>query len=215
MKNNQVQTLAIFGGTGRTGKPLIEQALNQGYSLRVLVRTPGKLTVNDANLTVIQGDIMRADDVTKTISGADAVISVIGHVKGSPKTLQATATRHIIHAMQQQGITRILSLTGAGVRVPEDNPKVIDRIFGALLGLISKDILEDAKTHAELLKASGLEWTLVRGPMLTEGQLTQHYKVGYVGKDSGTRISRADLAHFMLKELEDRKFVSKAPVVTY
>ena len=207
--------LAIFGGSGRTGLPLLRQALAKGYTVKALVRTPSKVTLQDKRLTVVQGDATNAADVAKTVEGTDAVLSALGHTKSSAKDVQTVATKHIVSAVQRHGVTRVVSLTGAGVKDPNDEPKFVDRVFGFLLGTFARDVIKDAEAHAEVLRNSKLEWTLVRGPRLTDGEHTGSYKVGYVGKDSGTQVSRADIAEFMLKTLEDDTWVKKAPMVSY
>lgn len=206
--------LAVFGATGRTGKPLVAAALERGHEVRALARDPAKLDVSQDNLLVIRGDALNAADVAETVAGCDAVLSVLGQTKGSPKDLQTTATRHIVAAMKTHGVTRVISLTGAGVRDPNDAPKLIDRVFGLLLATVARSVIRDADAHAEVLRQSGLEWTLVRGPRLTEGPRTGSYKVGYVGKDSGTQASRADVADFMLSQLDDDTWIRKAPMVS-
>ncbi len=207
--------LAVFGASGRTGRPLVEQALAQGHLVRALVRDPAKLTLQHERLALVQGDAMNAADVAATVEGCEAVLSVLGQTKGSPAILQTVATQHIVTAMKAYGVTRVISLTGAGVRDPNDKPKLIDRVFGLLLATLARSVIRDANAHAEVLRGSGLAYTIVRGPRLTEGPRTGVYKVGYVGKDSGTQASRADVADFILRELSDDAWVYKAPVVSY
>ena len=207
--------LAVFGASGRTGRPLVEQALAQGHEVRALVRDPAKLPLQHERLLLVRGDAINAADVARTVEGADAVLSALGQTKGSPKDLQTVATRHMVAAMKAHGVARVISLTGAGVRDPEDRPKFVDRVFGLLLAVAARNVLQDAKAHAEVLRESGLAYTLVRGPRLTEGPRTGVYKVGYVGKDSGTQVSRADIADFMLRQLTEDVWVHKAPMVSY
>ncbi|MEM7736284.1 MAG: SDR family oxidoreductase [Deinococcota bacterium] len=214
--------LAIFGASGRTGVPLVQQALEQGHTVKALVRSPDKLkdAVGDPlglpdGLEVIQGDAMNTADIAKTIDGCDVVLSTLGHGKNSPKDMQTVATKHMVGAMKERNIARIISLTGAAVSVPDDQPKVADRIFGFLMGLFAKDVLEDAKNHAEVLRKSDREYIIVRGPRLTEGDPKGTYYVGLVGKESGTQIARADVAHFMLTQLEDDTWLRQAPMVSY
>jgi putative NADH-flavin reductase len=207
--------LAIFGASGRTGRPLVEQALAAGHEVVALVRDPARLPISHERLSVIQGDVLDAAKVEQTIAGADAVLVALGHAKNSPPNVQTEATRHIVAAMKQHGVKRIVSLTGAGVRDPNDQPKLIDKAFGLALRLLQKDVLEDAETHATVIKNSGLDWVIVRGPRLNEGPRTGTYRVGYVGKESGTLISRADVADFMLQQVNDPHYVGKAPMVSY
>ena len=208
--------LAIFGGTGKTGKPLVEQALAQGYDVTALVRTPSKLPIESPSLTLVQGDATDPMDVDRVIIGADAVLSALGHVKGSPDNVQTVATEHIIKAMKRRGVKRFVSLTGAGVEDPNDEPKFADKVIRFLLKTFAGKVLEDAKNHAEVLRQhKDIDWVMVRGPRLTNGAHTGEYRVGYVGKNSSTQISHADTADFMLKQVTDDTYVHEAPVVSY
>lgn len=206
--------LAIFGGTGRTGIPLIQQALQAGHTVVALVRTPSKMTIHDQRLKIVQGDVLNLDDVDKVVQGADTVISVIGHTKGSPKDVQTIAIKNIVAAMNKYGVKRLVSLTGAGVAAPQDKPKFINHVIMFMLKLLSRNVLVDAEHHYEVLQSSSLDWIVVRGPMLTEGPHTGRYRVGWVGVNTGTRISRADIADFLLKQVVDDRYVRQAPMVS-
>ena len=210
--------LAIFGASGRTGVPLVKQALEQGHTIQALVRSLDKLKAavgTPTGLEIIQGDAMNAADVAKTIDGCDVVLSTLGHGKNSSRDMQTVATKHMVSAMKEYEITRSISLTGAAVSVPDDQPKVADHIFGFLMSIFAKDVLADAKNHAEVLRQSNLDYILVRGPRLTEGDPKGNYYIGLVSKDSGTQIARADVAQFMLMQLEDDTWVGRAPMVSY
>ena len=208
--------LAILGATGKTGRPLVEQALAQGHEVTALVRTPAKLAVQSDDLRVVQGDATDAMDVDRVVIGADAVLSALGHAKGSPNDVQTVATEHIVAAMKRRGVTRLVSLTGAGVRDPNDAPKFADKVIRFLLKTFAGKVLEDAENHAEVLRQhDDIDWVMVRGPRLTNGPHTGEYRVGYVGKNSSTQISHADTADFMLTQLTDDTYLHQAPVVSY
>jgi putative NADH-flavin reductase len=207
--------VAIFGASGRTGRPLVEQALARGYEVRALVRDPPKLQARHERLVVIRGDVLDVARVEETVAGADAVLSALGPSKTSPKDVQTRGTQNIVAAMKEQGARRLVSLTGAGVRDPQDEPKLVDRAITFLLKRLQPAVLEDGVRHAEVIKASGLEWVIVRGPRLTKGPKRGEYRVGVIGKNSGTRISRADLAEFMLDQLTTDAHLRQMPVVSY
>jgi putative NADH-flavin reductase len=206
--------LAVFGASGRTGRPLVQQALDAGHDVIALVRTPSTFPVKHERLTVVQGDAMNAADVDKVVQGADAVLSVLGQSKNSPKNLQTVAIKNIIAAMEKYGITRLVSLTGAGVDAPQDKPKFINHVIKFALKTLQGAVLADAEQHLQVLQASNLDWVVVRGPMLTEGSYTGKYRVGWVGVNTGTRISRADVADFMLKQVTDNSFIHQAPMIS-
>lgn len=205
--------LAVFGGTGNVGLHLVRQALDAGHEVTVLVRTPSKMTVHHPNLTCIEGDAMNAADVDKTVKDNDAVLVTLGHNKTTPRDMQTVATRHIIGAMHKHGIKRLITLTGGGVRHPDDQPKVVDYIFGFLLKVINGDVLRDAVNHVDLIKSSDLEWVVVRAPMIVEGDRTRQYNVGMVGTTEGIRITRGDVADFMLKRVNETAHLGKMPML--
>jgi putative NADH-flavin reductase len=206
--------LAVFGASGRTGRPLVQQALDAGHDVIALVRTPATFSLQHERLTVVQGDVMNAADVDTVVQGADAVLSVLGQRKNSPKDLQTVATKNIVAAMEKYGITRLVSLTGAGVDAPQDKPKFINHVVKFALKTLASAALADGEQHAKVLQNSTLDWVIVRGPMLTEGPYTGKYRVGWVGVNTSTRISRADVADFMLKQVTDNSYVHQAPMVS-
>ena len=207
--------VAIFGASGRTGRPLVEQALAAGHEVRALVRDPSKLQTGGERLVVIRGDVLDAARVEETVAGTEAVLSALGQTKGSTRDVQTRGTENIVAAMERHGVRRLVSLTGAGVGDPRDEPKIVDRAITFLLRRLQPDVLEDGVRHAEVIKASGLEWVIVRGPRLTEGPKKGGYRVGMVGKNSGTQVSRADLAEFMLAQLTTDTHLRQTPVVSY
>lgn len=206
--------LAIFGATGRTGQILVEQALAAGHQVTALARNPAKLN-RRASLWVVAGDVQEQGKVEDTMREAEAVLNVIGHTAKSPRDLQTVAARNIVIAMQRQGIKRLICLTGAGVRDPQDRPKPVDLFFSFLLKMFSPQVLADATRQVDMIKASATDWIVVRVPRLTDDRHTGVYKVGYVGPNSGVQISRADAADFMLKQLTDPTYVHQMPVVSY
>lgn len=206
--------IALFGATGKTGRRVLARALNQGLDVRVLVRDPGKLTLTSPRVTVIQGDILDGAAVDETVAGASAVLSLFGQVKDSPRSLQTDGTALIINAMKRHGVTRIVTLSGGGLSATMDRPRVPDKIIRFLLKTLSGHMLRDAEGHLEVLESSGLEWTVVRGPRLTEKPGTGTYRVGWVGVNASTQISRDDLADFILTQVDDRTFVGQLPFVS-
>jgi putative NADH-flavin reductase len=179
------------------------------------VRTPEKFTVAHANLTVFQGDAMDAAAVEKAISGQEAVVSALGPTRPPVPHMMETSAKNIVAGMKKHGVKRIVSTTGAGLRQPEDKPKFIDHFIGFLLNLMAKDVVLDSDANVKVITDSELEWTIIRFPRLVDGERTGRYRVGYVGKDSGTQISRADGADFVLKELVEKKWLRKLPVASY
>lgn len=206
--------IALFGATGKSGRRVLERALAAGHEVRALVRDPAKPGVANEALVVVAGDVLDPAAVERTVAGADVVLSLFGQVKGSPPTLQTDGTKAIVAAMQQHGVRRLVTLSGGGLRAPLDRPKLADKAIRTLLRLLSGHVLADAEGHLAVLQASGLDWTVVRGPMLTEDPGKGRYRVGWVGVDASTRISRDDLADFILTQVADDTFVGQLPFVS-
>jgi putative NADH-flavin reductase len=203
--------LTVFGASGRTGRPLVQQALDAGHHVTAFVRSPAKLTIQHANLTVVQGDVTDGTAVARAITpDTDAVLVALGHVKGAPDDVLTVGTRHILDAMQAAGVTRIVNVTGGGVAYPKDPPFLPSKIVRGIMRVVAGKLLADSERQRDLLTASGMEWTNVRGPRLTEGPLTENYQAGYL-KLGPVSVSRADVAHFMLHCAEDEAFVREAP----
>lgn len=116
--------------------------------------------------------------------------------------------------MQRHGVSRLVTLSGGGLRAEQDRPKLPDRLIRGALRLVAGHVLADAEGHLEVLRASGLEWTVVRGPRLTEEPGRGSYRVGWVGVEASTQISRDDLADFILTQVEDRRYVGQLPFVS-
>jgi putative NADH-flavin reductase len=208
-------TIALFGASGRSGAAFIPRALAAGHSIRALARTPDKVAVTNPQLTALQGDVTNAADVARTIEGCEVVVSLIGQTKGGRKDVQTVGTRHMVDTMQKQGIDRIVSMSGGGLPYAKDEPKFVDKAFRGVMGLFFKDVIRDATDHADVLRRSGLNWTIVRAPRLVEESDRGEYKVGYVGTTGGSKISRGDVADFILQVVEQSSYRHDMPFISW
>jgi nucleoside-diphosphate-sugar epimerase len=129
--------------------------------------------------------------------------------------MMESAAKNILSAMQRAGIKRIIWTSGAGVGDPQDQPKFMDRMMKRLLSLMAGEVLRDSAAGVDLVRSSELDWTIARFPRLMDGPGRGEYRVGYLGKDSGIQLARADAADFLVKELAEGKFIRRAPVVSY
>ncbi|GIV97622.1 MAG: NmrA family transcriptional regulator [Herpetosiphonaceae bacterium] len=207
--------LAIFGATGRTGKQLVEQALQQGHEVIAFARNPAKLGIQHERLKVVEGDVYKAEDVERAVVGADAVMMALGHTKGTTtKDVLTVATKNVLAAMKKHNVRRLVNITGAGVADPNDRPRLFNKVMSFLLKRMAGDLLADSQCQSEAIRWSDLDWVIVRVPMLTDGPKTGHVRVGYVGQGTGARITRADAADFMLKLVTDTTYLRKAPMIS-
>lgn len=207
--------IIVFGASGGTGKEIVKQALAAGNNVTAFVRNPAKIDIIHSGLNIYQGDAQNAGEVEKAISGHEAVISALGPTRPPVPGMMANAAQNIIAAMNKQKISRLVSTTGAGVRDPQDQPKLMDILMRGMLTLLAGEVLRDSSANVSIIQKSDLKWTIVRFPRLIDGPHTGIYRVGYVGKNSGSLLSRADGADFVLKELSEKKYVCKMPVVSY
>lgn len=209
------RTVAIFGGSGKTGRHLVQQALASGYRVAVLARSPDKLEhLQHDRLRIVQGDVLDAVAVSATVEGAEAVLSTLGPTKNTPDHQVSRGTAHIIAAMREHGVRRVVVSAGAGVGGEGDEPKLINHLISFALKLAARHVLDDMTRTVAAVRASDLDWTVVRVPMLTDDPATGSVRVGHVGVNTGPRIARADMARFMLEQVDDRAHLRASPVIS-
>jgi putative NADH-flavin reductase len=158
---------------------------------------------------------MDPEPVHTAIDGANAVLSALGHTSGTPDDMQTVGTRHMIDAMQAHGVHRLVSLAGAAVRHPRDTPSWGDRLMTWMMETFASTMLNDVRRHAELIRATDLDWTIVRPPRLTNGPHTGSYQTGYLQMGPTASIARADVADFMLRCATSDDFVREEPMLCY
>ncbi|MCC5948064.1 MAG: NAD(P)H-binding protein [Nitriliruptoraceae bacterium] len=212
--------IAIIGGTGRTGVPFVEQALDRGHQLTVLARDRAKadrlLATDHQGLDVVEGDATQADAISRVVAGAEVVVDVTGPGKGAPDDLRVRIMGVLLPAVREAGVARLVVLTGAGVRVDGDEPKVADRLIRGVMRLVQPAVLADGQAAIAAVTASGIDHTVVRAPRLTDAERRGTVRVaGHVGGDTGTTLGRADLASFLLEEAEAPSWSGRAPVVSW
>ncbi len=210
-----MKKIALMGASGKTGRAFLKRALASGYEVRALVRTPQNFDIQHPKLTVIAGDVLQLTDLMRTLEGCSLVVSLFGQVKNSQHDLQTRGTANLLAAMQQTGITQIISLSGGGLPFAADRPKLPDHLIRFIMKLAVPHVLQDAAGHAQLLASSPFDWMIVRAPRLTLEPARGHYRVGWVGVNASTTIGRDDLAHFLLEQCEKPSFWGQMPFVSY
>jgi putative NADH-flavin reductase len=206
--------LTIFGATGRTGQYLVEQALAAGHEVTAFVRSPEKLTIQDDNLTVYKGDVFNAEQVAGAIAGADAVLSVLGPVRGGPEGLMTASAANIIAGMKQHGVRRLVWSTGAGVNAPQDKPTLMQKLIGLALKVAAGSVMRDSAAGVALVQQSGLDWVIVRGPMLTDEGYNGRYQATFAGPEMNRTLARGNFAHFMLAQVDNDQWLHQMPAVS-
>lgn len=211
-------TISLFGATGKTGRILLKKLTERNFRVRVLVRDPAKIKLTNPLVTVIQGDILDPAKVFVCLENSEAAINVIGHVKGCPPDLQTRAIKNILTGMSKNNISRLINLTGSGVKVDGDDPGWFDKLvvftMRNLLGNSVKNRLIDGINHVALISKTNLEWTVVRAPVLVPGKAKGRTSIGMVGHIPGYSLTYEDLTDQIINIFEDKTFVRQYPYIT-
>ncbi|MEU4385651.1 NAD(P)-binding oxidoreductase [Promicromonospora sp. NPDC023805] len=194
--------LTILGATGPTGQQVLDQALAAGHDVTVLVRTPDRLPQSARDrVTVLTGDATLTSDVRQALTGSDAVISALGSGSDLKSDIASRAARALIPAAELSGTKRVVVLSALGSGTTATHAGAVPRLFGKLL---MGTVFADKAVADDLVRSSGLGWTLVRPAILTNGPHTGSYSAVEVPQRKvGDRISRADVADFMLRAASD------------
>ena len=207
--------IVVFGATGRTGVPLCERALSRGHEVVAHVRSPEKLPTKlreMERLTLVTGDVYRGEGIESAVAGVDAVASVLGQTDDGPDDLLAVAGEHVTAAMVEAGVSRYVTLVGAGVRTEGESVSLGGRAMGLLLRLFARDVLADAAEHVRRVRETDLEWTVLRVPRLADGNPDGEYRIGDI-ELGFEAIDRADVAACILDVIEDGTYVRELPKV--
>lgn len=204
--------IVVFGATSPTGHHVVDQALADGHEVTAFVRSPEKLAVEDDKLHVFEGDALNPGQVEEALAGQDAVISLIGSAKGSPKDVASRSTEHIIAAMKRHDVDRVVVASVGGIPSPDDRRGFVGKLIGDVLKTVLRDMYEDRERQLRLLRGSGLDWVALRLPRLTDDPPTGDYELGY-SVSPGFKASRADVATAMLDQLTDESYVAHAPII--
>ena len=208
-----MKRICVFGALGRTGIQVLLEATKRGYKVTAFVYNPNaKLSMPDG-VEIIVGDVLDKDAVYQAVKGVDAVISVIGHVKNSDSLVQTKGIQNMVSAMKANHVERIISLTGTGVRLPDDRPSIVDRVLNRAVYLIDPKRIEDGIKHAQVLQESALDWTVLRVLKLTNRSFgTGRYGLSEYGP-AELLTSRRKVAGIILDLLDSKDFTNKMPVV--
>jgi putative NADH-flavin reductase len=207
--------LLIFGSTGPSGIPLIQQALEQGHVVTAFARNPAAITFTHDRLRVHKGDILDAASVEAAVQSQNAVLSTLGVRKLGKNTILSDGTKNIINAMQQLNVRRLIIETSLGVG---DSRGQMSWIFEKIVRpTYLRNVFADKEIQEQYIRQSDLDWIIVRPAMLTNGPHTGTYEIWLGEKPTGVKlkISRADVADFMLKQLTDPVYIREAASLSY
>ena len=201
--------VAVLGATGRTGRLVVDQAVELGHQVRALVRTPGRLAPQ-RGVEWVQGDATDAAAVRAVLKGCEAAISTLAPTADSPWAC-SLATAHVLAAMKPLGVRRYVAVCGAGVGLPGDAQEPSGRFAARLTRVLARQPANDKEKEVALLLASDADWVLLRAPELVDGPAGQ--RLSSLLKPPGSKISRVDLATFLLEQLTDARHLRRGPWV--
>ncbi len=204
----------VIGASKGVGLETTRQALEAGYDVRALARSAATMSVSNAKLEKVRGDALNSKDVEAALIGVDAVIVTLGVGLGDlfrPVYLFSDATRVLLDAMRAKGVKRLICVTGFGAGDSRSSINCLQRLpFLAVFGRA----YDDKSRQEQLIKESSHDWTIARPGVLTGGPRTERYKV--LAEASQWRngiISRADVAEFLVRQIEDPTYLNKTPML--
>lgn len=209
-------TVTIMGASSGIGLAATRLALERGYAVRAFSRSAAGVDIEHASLHRVTGDARDAADVRRALDGAHAVIQVLGvpadrRMVTGPVDLFSTATRVLLPAMRAAGVRRLIAVTGFGAGDSRAAIGPLQRIgFMVVFGraYADKDIQE------QLIRDSGLDWVIARPGVLTNGRASGRYRV--LARPAEWRngiIARADVADFLVRQIEGNDYLGQAPVL--
>ena len=204
----------IIGASKGIGLETTRQALDAGHHVRALARSAIAIAISNPSLEKMRGNALKTEDVETALVGVDVVIQTLGVGLGDlfrPVHLFSDATRVLIEAMRSQGVKRLICVTGFGAGDSRAKIGCLQRLpFKIVFG----QAYEDKSLQERLIQESGLDWTIARPGVLSGGPRTGRYKIlSHTSQWRNGIISRADVADFLVRQIEDRTYIHQAPVL--
>jgi putative NADH-flavin reductase len=206
--------ILIVGATGGTGRQLVAQALERGFTVTALVRNPSRLPVHHPRLTVVPGDVLNANSVDAAMRGQEAVLSALGHKRYfGPTRILSEGTGNILRAMETHRVRRLVCETSLGIGDSAGRMGIYYTLF--VIPLVLPFYFWDKTRQEKIIARGNVEWVIVRPGALTNGAKRGRLRYGSrVGSFLWTvRVSRADVAGFMLDQLASNTYLRAAPGV--
>lgn len=203
--------IAVVAANGRSGRAFVELALAAGHTIRAGIHGNSYMK-HHRNLEMIDCDATDPAQLMNLLADQEAVVSFIGHTKGSKPDVQTVAMQELVKVMNKLSIDRIISLTGTGVRFNGDKISIVDRILNISIGIIDPKRVKDGRQHVEILKASNLNWTVIRVLKLQDIPP----KPFTLSKHGPTKmyVGRQEVAQAIMQILEQGSFVKQAPIIS-
>jgi putative NADH-flavin reductase len=206
---NNIFNILVIGANGGIGRQAVEIALAAGHHVTAVLRRPDSLPLSHPNLVKVQGDIMHPETFERHLEFHNAVISALG-VKGGllsdkPTTLYSQGNANLIKLMKKKGMERAYFISASAIEISPVMPFFARFLAKNVLQKLLRHMYADQREMEKLVKASGLEWTIIRPPQLTNKPMTGHYRIAINSfLKNSLKISRADVAHFMVNNINNK-----------
>lgn len=208
---NTFNKIAVIGGTGKSGKYLVQELLKRRIPIKLLLRKTSHFDITDPLVETVTGDARDYSSVLELLDGCDALISTLSQPKGE-KTIFSDAAKHVLGAMQEKGVRRYIVTAGLNVDAPGDQKSEQVRFSTDWMYHNYPETTKDRQVEYELLRSSPVDWTMVRLPMII--QTEERFLVTVSLTDCpGERISAADLACFLVDQLSNEEYIRKSPFI--
>jgi putative NADH-flavin reductase len=203
----------VFGATGSVGRHVVEQGLARGHEVTAFVRDPSGLDVTHEGLKVFRGDVLDVSSVKLAVRGQEAVLCSIGG--GRKGRVRSEGTRNIVRAMEGAGVRRLVCQTTLGAGESSGNLNFFWK--HVMFGLLLRGAFADHEQQEAHVRRSDLDWTIVRPASFIDGGRTGEYRHGFPPSKKGLelKISRADVADFMLDQLTEDAYIRQTPGLSY
>lgn len=207
--------LCIIGATGGIGRELVKQSLDLSHEVTAFARSESTLGSLPNGARTVAGDVADLGAVRGVIDGQDAVLCALGAPLLDRSRIRARGTANIVAAMQRANVNRLICVSALGVGDSRDFLPWSHKYI--LIPLFMRRLYADHTQQEQLISESSLDWTIVRPGVLGDGPKTETFRAGFSVADRPLhpKISRADVAHFMLKQLESTTYVHQRPCLAY
>ncbi|WP_327110619.1 SDR family oxidoreductase [Nocardia sp. NBC_01730] len=204
--------IAVFGATSTVGRLVVEQAVREGHEVTAFTRSAASVGQQHERLNIVEGDVLDTNSVERAVRGQDAVLISLGN--GRKGVVRAEGTKAVIEAMSRTGVKRLICQTTLGVGDSRGNLNFLWKYV--MFGLLLRQAYADHVEQEEYVRASDLDWTIVRPSAFTDGPRTGSYRRAFPAGEQGLalKIARADIADFMVEQLSDPTYLRQAPGIS-